>query len=146
MQVKRGIEAGFTVVELLCTLSVVGLLLTLALPSMSTLLAKANLSQVTYQLTAQLDEAQLLAMAYEQDVTVSFRDRVIITELAGKEHARTSLPEAIYYRTNYMQNKLTFRKTGQVRGGTIVLYRGKQVWLKVIVQVASGASRVVVQH
>jgi prepilin-type N-terminal cleavage/methylation domain-containing protein len=146
MQVERHIEAGFTVVELLCTLSIFGLLLALALPPVQTLVVDATNTRVMYQLTSQLDEAQLVAIAYEKEVTVQFTNRVITTEIDGKVHTRTLLPDAIHVVSNYAQNKLIFRKTGQVRGGTIVLYRKNQIWVKVVIQVASGASKVVVQH
>jgi prepilin-type N-terminal cleavage/methylation domain-containing protein len=143
MSMKRNSESGFTLVELLCTISILGLISSLALPNVSTLMANATDMQLKYQITSQLDEAQLIAMAKETEVFVRFTDHGIITVINGKIIQQSKLPNDITIVSNYHQNQVTYQETGQVRGGTIVLKRSRKDWMKVVIQVASGTTKVV---
>jgi prepilin-type N-terminal cleavage/methylation domain-containing protein len=143
MSVRANNERGFTLVELLCTISILGLLVSLAIPNLSSIISKATYTQIKYQISSQLEDAQLLAMSKEQSVVVQFTNQQIITTANHKNYQVTSLPEGIKIISNYKNHKVTFQESGHVRGGTIVLRRSKQVWIKVVIQVASGTTKVV---
>ncbi|WP_037463510.1 type II secretion system protein [Shimazuella kribbensis] len=143
MSVKAKNESGFTLVELVCTISILGLLASLAIPNLSTIITKATDNQMKYQISTQLEDAQFLAMSKEQSVVVHFTNQQIITYANQKNQHVTQLPEDIVITSNYKNNKVVFQKSGQVRGGTIVFKRNKQEWMKVVIQVASGTTKVV---
>ncbi|MCH5583916.1 prepilin-type N-terminal cleavage/methylation domain-containing protein [Shimazuella sp. AN120528] len=143
MPVKNTKEAGYTLVELLCTLSIMGMLISLAVPNLSTVIAKATYLQLRYQIISQLEDAQLTAMAREIEVSVQFSNRTITTWVDGKTQYKTILPEDVKISSNYKENRVLFRKTGQVRGGTIHIKKNEKNWMDVVIQVASGTTKVI---
>lgn len=144
MSVKRSKEAGFTLVELLCTLSVLGLVITLAVPDLSNLVTKKTYLQLRYQIISQLEDAQLVAMAREVEVAVKFSNSEMTTWIDGKQKQQMELPENLQISSNYKENKVVFRETGHVRGGTIFIKKNNREWMKVVIQVASGTTKVLI--
>ena len=67
---------GFTLVELLVVMGVIGVLSTLTLVSFRAITRDARLSSATNTVTAALDNARALAMKRNQPVLVAFYPRV----------------------------------------------------------------------
>lgn len=144
MSVKLIREAGFTLVELLCTLSILGLIITLAVPNLSNLITNKTYHQLRYQIISQLEDAQLVAMASEVEVAVKFSNSEMTTWIDGKQKQQMEFPENIQISSNYQENKVLFRETGHVRGGTIFIKQNNREWMKVVIQVASGTTKVLI--
>lgn len=144
MQVKMVREAGFTLVELLCTLSILGLVISLAVPNLSNLRTKATYFQLRYQIISQLEDAQLVAMASEMEVAVKFSNSGMTTWIGGKQKQEMKFPKNLQISSNYQESKVLFRENGHVRGGTIFIKRNNREWMKVVIQVASGTTKVLI--
>lgn len=146
MSLSRKQEAGFTLVEMLCTCSILGLVLALAIPHMGKLIAQTSLIQLRHQITSQLEQAQLLAMAKETETLVQFTNNQMIVKQNGQQISQITLPKGLQISSNYPQNQVIFRETGQVRGGTIFFYQQGLKVMRLVIQVASGTIKVVVHE
>jgi competence protein ComGD len=77
-------------------------------------------------------------------VTVLIDDlakRVIVYQEEQKQRALL-IPGGYQIVSNYPGNRIVFRETGQVRGGTITLLQGEKLLGKIVVHVASGHPKV----
>jgi Tfp pilus assembly protein FimT len=135
-------EAGFTLVEMLCIISILGLFCSIAVPDITALISKATYTQLRFDITSQLKEAQLLAMSKEIEVLVRFTNDDITTIENKKITKQIQLPEDIQINSNYKNNEVVFQETGQVRGGTIILKQYNKEKMKVVIQVASGTTKI----
>ena len=61
---------GFTLIELMVTIAVLGIIATIAAPSFSNLLGKQNLNRSTQELIGQLNSARSKAVLERREVTV----------------------------------------------------------------------------
>jgi prepilin-type N-terminal cleavage/methylation domain-containing protein len=138
-KIKR--EAGFTFVELLCTISLLGLLTTLAVPNITNIVSKTADQQLRLAVIAQLQQAQLIAMAKEKEIGIRFTKEKMLTIEDEQVTDIIPLPEVSQIQTNYKNNEIVFQDTGQVRGGTITLSRLEKAHIKIVIQVASGVTR-----
>lgn len=137
-------EGGWTLIELVLTLTLVGLLASLAIPAF-------------HQIGERL-ERKLTLDSLASDIRLAQREaesRESVTELridpsgsgyrvmrGGKTIRRTSVRPRYRLTSNYPSGRILFRPSGQVRGGTLWLERnGKRVG-RVVLQVASGRPRV----
>ncbi|SDW09201.1 prepilin-type N-terminal cleavage/methylation domain-containing protein [Marininema mesophilum] len=137
-------QQGWTLVELSLTLAMIGLLAILALPAfvqwgdrldrelfLGGLAADLRFAQTQARLTE--EETLLVLDASKHRYTVKQGDHLLRNE---------KIPSRFQLTSNYPRSRVIFRRSGQVRGGTFVLYtRGKRVG-RVVVQVASGRPRV----
>jgi prepilin-type N-terminal cleavage/methylation domain-containing protein len=144
MPIKKDREAGFTLVELLCTLSILGIIISLAIPNLFSLSINTTYVQLRYQIISHLEEAQLMALAREVEVSVRFSSNGMITWSDGKRLQQIEFPENLQISSNYPENEVLFRETGQVRGGTVYIKQNNKNWMKVVIQVASGTTKVIV--
>lgn len=144
MQVKAAKESGFTLVELLCTLSILGLIISLSVPNLSNLITNMTYLQLRYQIISQLEDAQLVAMANEMEVAVKFSNSGMTTWVEGQQKQKMEFPQNLQISSNYQGNEVIFRETGHVRGGTIFIKQNNREWMKVVIQVASGTTKVLI--
>jgi Tfp pilus assembly protein FimT len=142
MQKKLRKEAGYTLVEMLCIISILGLFCSIALPDITALISKATYTQLRFDISSQLKEAQLLSMSKEIEVFVRFSNDRITTIENKKITKQVQLPEDTQIDSNYKNNEVIFQETGQVRGGTIILKQYNEEKMKVVVQVASGTTKI----
>lgn len=140
-------EDGWTMVELIFTLSLLGLLATLSLPAFSQLGERVEREMFLHFLAIDLQYAQMEAMSREEEVIVHIasNSRWIIITQADKHVRKTEIPQRYQLKHNYPDGKIIFRRTGQVRGGTIKLLTGNRVCGLIKIQVASGRPRVVME-
>lgn len=139
-----GNEGGWTLVELVLTLTLIGLLTSLAIPAF-------------YQMGDRL-ERKLTLDSLASDIRLAQREaesRESVTELridpagngyrvmrGGKTIRRASVRPRYRLISNYPSNRILFRPSGQVRGGTLWLERNGERVGRVVLQVASGRPRV----
>jgi prepilin-type N-terminal cleavage/methylation domain-containing protein len=146
MSLETKQETGFTLVEMLCTCSILGLMLTLAIPDMSRLIDQATQVQLRHQIKTQLEHAQLEAMAKETETLVQFTNEQIITRQGEQIISQIVLPKDVQVTSNYSHNQVVFQETGQVRGGTIAISQQGYGMMKIVIQVASGTTKVIIHE
>ena len=116
-------EAGFTYVELLCVLSIMGLLTSFAMPDAANVSMRFSNEKLRLEVISGLQQAQLVAMAKEKEISVYFSENNMFTFEDEKVIRILHLPDEIQIESNYKNNTVVFQETGQVRGGTIILRR-----------------------
>jgi hypothetical protein len=97
-------------------------------------------------LSADLHLAQMEALSREEEVRVYLSLNTITTVQAAQKLREVYIPKHFTLRSNYPKQVILFRKTGQVQGEAIWLYKGKQMLGKIVLQVASGRPKVELQH
>lgn len=142
MSLSGNNDSGFTLVEMLCACSILGLILTLALPNMNQLIERTKSQELSHQVIAQFQQARWKAMAKESETFVTLTDHKLVTVQAGQVIYKTDLPIGLHVTSNYPRNEICFEPTGQVRGGTILFHQQGKIMLRLIIQVASGLPEV----
>ncbi|MGA9173303.1 MAG: GspH/FimT family pseudopilin [Thermoactinomyces sp.] len=136
--IKRCGERGWTFVEMLLILFMLGLFTAIAMPAFSALGERAEREMFLDSLATQIQLAQLEAVSRESEVTL-FLNAHEIKVNQGEEEIRTiPVPAKYNLQSNYKGNRVIFRETGQVQGGTIQIFLARQLVGKVVIQVASG--------
>jgi len=135
---------GFTSVEMMLTLIILSLLTFLSLPALTTLGKKLEVDSFLLFLQTDLIFAQECARCREEDVIVCFDNflKEIKIFQGGNFLRKTALPKKYSLTSNYLNNRIIFHKTGQVKGGTINLWDGQELVGRLVIQVASGFSYV----
>lgn len=144
MDNQRGGEGGWTLIELVLTLTLLGLLATLAVPAFlqigERLERKLTLDALASDIRLARREAESREVVTELRIDPSGRGYRVVQ--GGKAIRRASVRSRFRLTSNYPSGRILFRPSGQVRGGTLWLERdGKRVG-RVVIQVASGRPRV----
>ena len=144
MDNQRGGEGGWTLIELVLTLTLLGLLATLAVPAFlqigERLERKLTLDALASDIRLVRREAESREVVTELRIDPSGRGYRVVQ--GGKAIRRASVRSRFRLTSNYPSGRILFRPSGQVRGGTLWLERdGKRVG-RVVIQVASGRPRV----
>lgn len=141
---RRWDEGGWNLVELQVTLMLIVFLAGLAYPAFVQWADRVERDLFLGVLAADIRMAQREAAAMEEEVTLTFQseDGIYQIRRMGELIRQGQVPARFEVKSNYPQNRIRFRRTGQVRGGTLTIWsQDKQVG-KVIIQVASGRPRV----
>lgn len=143
----RGDEGGWTLVEMVLTLALIGLLALLSIPAFAQLGERVERQLFLDRFVAEVRLAQREAIGHEEEVAVEVdkTGRAFRVVRGGKVIRQEMIPHRYRLRSNYPENRLLFRRTGQVRGGRFQLYEGKKRVGEVIIQVASGRTRLEVE-
>jgi Tfp pilus assembly protein FimT len=136
-------EEGWTLIELIGTLSILGLLVTLAFPQWVTISQQIEEEMFLQLFALEIYDARMQAIAYQQEVAVEWQKRRVVVRTAEQVLRSLEIPDHLQIESNYAQDRLLYRRSGQAVGGTIWLKRNQETIGKLIVQVASGVPRVV---
>ncbi|MBN2908447.1 hypothetical protein JQC72_02795 [Polycladomyces sp. WAk] len=141
---RPGKEGGWTLLEMALILACIGLLTALAFPAAAQIGERVDREMTLSRLQSDLRMAQRWAVSREREVVVQLsKDGRHYRILSGSAVWRTGEVSRRYRLvSNYPGGRLEFRRSGQVRGGTIHLMEGNAIRGKVIIQVASGRARV----
>ncbi|SFJ07216.1 GspH/FimT family pseudopilin [Thermoflavimicrobium dichotomicum] len=139
---KNQMEAGWTVVELLLTLIILSCLLLLAVPAVSEMGKRVEQALLLDLLSSDIQLAQMEALSRQKEVKIEFSPDMLQIVQEKRYLHRTKLPANYRIQTNFPNQSLYFRETGQAVGGTIRLLQGEIMVGKIIVQVASGRPKV----
>lgn len=141
---ENGGQAGWSLIELLFTLFLFGLIASLCMPAISTIGERVERMLLLQELASQLQLAQTEAMSKETEVTVKLVSAKNEVHIVQNEMVlrRIKIPPLYRLASNYPNQSLVYRETGQVRGGTLSLYTGKRLVGRLVIQVASGLPKV----
>jgi Tfp pilus assembly protein FimT len=139
-------EAGWTMVESIVTLFLLSLMAMLCVPAFAQIGERAEREVFLDLVASQLELAQTEAISREKEVQVqiqSTEQKIGIRQ--GNQLLREIVVPKRYHLTtdDYKENQIIFRQTGQVNGGTLELHLGKRLVGKIVIQVASGRPKVV---
>ena len=139
---RPGSQAGWSLIEVIFSLFLFGLLVSLCVPATTAVTERVERMLFMQDLATQLQLAQMEAVTRGAEVSVQWQtDEVKVIE-DGELLRKIEIPPLYRLTSNYPDQQLTFRETGQARGGTIFLYaKDKQVG-KIVIQVASGLPKV----
>ncbi|WP_107726276.1 GspH/FimT family pseudopilin [Desmospora activa] len=137
-------EGGWNLVELNVTLLLITLLAGLAYPAFAGWAERVERELFLGTLAADIRMAQREAMAMEQEVSLTFdAQNGSYHILRGSERIRQGrIPARLQVESNYPSDQILFRRTGQTRGGTLLVRSQREVVGKIVIQVASGRPRV----
>ncbi|PTX65024.1 type II secretory pathway pseudopilin PulG [Melghirimyces profundicolus] len=131
-------------VELTVTLALVGLLTALVLPAFVQMGDRLERERFLELLAEDVRLAQREARARETETFLQVEgEGTSYSVYRGNSRLRREkVPGKMRLESNYPSGRLVFRKSGQIRGGTVRLMDGGKPAGKVVVQVASGRPRV----
>lgn len=89
---KLGIQSGFTMVEMLIVLVIMGVLFGIATPSLSNFFDKQRNNEATQTLTAAFREARTESQLRRQDITVRLQDSSIVLIPVGETNSIRQFP------------------------------------------------------
>lgn len=135
-------EDGWTITELMFTLTIFGFILTLAVPTLSSVGERIEKELFLHFLATDIELAQMEAISRQEEVKVAFCSQAV--EITQTHHIlrRVVIPKKYTLKTNYRGQQVLFRRTGQVQGGTIWLCKGNRTVGQIKIQVASGRAKV----
>lgn len=131
-------------IELILTLLLFGLLVSLALPTFTRFGEYVEKEMFLKLLASDLEYAKMQAVSYEEEIVVRFDTESGWVKTMRKDQVLRKIKIPYHFRveTNFAQDQIVFRHSGQSLGGTIQLRSGKRLIGKVLVQVASGLPKV----
>lgn len=140
-------QGGWTLIEVSLTFALIGALAALAIPAFAQIGDRLDREMFLGVLASDLRMAQRIAMMRETETEIQFHKQGSRYSVIQGKHiiSRENVPSRYRLKTNYPGDRLQFRRTGQVRGGTFRLMKGDQLAGKVIIQVGSGRVRVEVE-
>lgn len=148
MMPKTESELGFHLLEVMLIVFVMSLLIGLGWPLTIEITKQLEQEMFLYLLSSDFRYAQAEAMSKETDTHVQLdpESRMIRVVQGGKVLNQTPIPIGYHLKGNTPKTGIVFRETGQVVGGTIDLYRSGKIVGKLILSVASGRPRVVINE
>lgn len=135
-------EAGWTITELMFTLTILGFLLTIAVPALSSIGEHIEKGLFLHFLSTDIELAQMEAISRQEEVAVLIKSQVVEVIQTNHVVRRVMIPKRYILKSNYNGGCILFRKTGQVQGGTVWLYKGEEQVGLIKIQVASGRPKV----
>jgi type II secretory pathway pseudopilin PulG len=140
-------EAGWMMVESIVALFLLGLILALCLPTWTQVRERTEREVFLQAVATQLELAQIEAVSREEEVHVQIQSaQQKIQVKQGDQCLREmAIPQRYRLSSNYDGDQIIFRKTGQVLGGTLQLQLEGRFVGQIVVQVASGIPKVVLQ-
>jgi prepilin-type N-terminal cleavage/methylation domain-containing protein len=147
----RSEEAGFTLVELLCVIALLGMIISLAAPAMTAVGGSRNLELAARSMAMDMRRTQQRSITAGWTQRIEFRiynnDYRIKDGKTGAVE-RISLPEGVSYRsvnfpTDGGYHVLSFNRSGAPnRGGTVALANASGELIYIIVTPATGRVRI----
>lgn len=131
-------ENGFSLIEMMCTLFLLGVLAGISIPMIATIVTQLEAEQIANDLVNNLSLAQQMAISREEEVVVQFSQTGFTIRSADEVIKHWKLKRNYRLQQNYSQGELIFRSSGQSRGGTIRLIYQNETVKELKVQVASG--------
>ncbi|HHU32311.1 MAG: pilus assembly FimT family protein [Zhaonellaceae bacterium] len=136
-----GSEKGFTYLEVIIAITIIGLFCTMALPAFDNIVAKERLKAAARAMTVHFREVQQLAMAEEQGLAIVFdRSNSYYVDKASKVLERKHLQDGITITlANFscgggcVQKKLRFTYLGRCTPGRVELTNSKGDKMYIIV-------------
>ncbi len=138
---RQPLEGGWSLIELVFLLFIISTFLLIAIPNMLAFGERGERNLLLHMLSSELQLAQMEAISQERAILVRFRKNKLQVE-ADQLRRETVLPDRYQLKTNYPQSTVVFHQTGQVRGGTVQLYRHDRLMGEIRIQVASGRPKV----
>ncbi len=145
-------EAAFTLVELLLVLTLLGIMLSVAIPAISGISGRQNLEITARSLAIDVRRTRQMAITtgtpHCLQLTVnSTRYDYRIKNCLSAETERLAYPEGVSlssttFQISDLMPQLRFNPSGACRGGTAVLINSAQMRLYVIVAPATGRVRI----
>jgi Tfp pilus assembly protein FimT len=135
-------ESGWTLIEIILILFLWGSWLWMVYPTVSHIGDRLEREMLLELLASELQLAQTEAKSRQQEVEVIHSAKKIQIVQAERSIRLVELPKQYQLKSNYPKQRIVFRKTGQVRGGTMKLFQGKHMVGMIKIQVASGRSKV----
>ncbi|MDR6224940.1 GspH/FimT family pseudopilin [Desmospora profundinema] len=137
-------EGGWNLVELQVTLLLISLLAGLCYPAFVQWADRVERDLFLGVLASDIRMAQREATVREEEVVLALDSEAGIYRIMrdGQVIRQGKMPSRFQVESNYPGDRILFRRTGQVRGGTLSLRSGGELVGKVIIQVASGRPRV----
>lgn len=144
MKMMRKGEEGWSMIELILTLTLFGLLVSLALPTFTRFGEYIEKEMFLKLLASDLEYAKMQAISYEEEIIVYFDTQYgwVKTKKNDQILRKIKIPYHFKITTNFAQDQIIFRHTGQSLGGTIQLKSGQRLIGRILVQVASGLPKV----
>jgi prepilin-type N-terminal cleavage/methylation domain-containing protein len=135
---KPGGQAGWTLIEVIFALFLFGLLAALCVPAVMSVGERVERKLLIEELATQLQLAQMEAVTRQAEVTVQWEAKEVKVIEDGTLLRKMDIPPPYRLDSNYPGQRLTFRETGQVRGGTVTFYVKDKPVGRIVIQVASG--------
>lgn len=137
-------ERGWAMIELVMVVLLLGIICSISYPAFAVLGERIERQFFLKVLASELSLAQTEAVSRETEVVVAL-DRVhrLVTVSQAEQRDRTlRVPQRYQIISNYPGDRIIFRETGQVRGGTITLFEGEKALGNIVIHVASGHPKV----
>nr|WP_218945501.1 MULTISPECIES: GspH/FimT family pseudopilin [unclassified Acinetobacter] len=109
---------GFTLIELMVTIAVLGIIATIAAPSFGNMLTQQNLKKSTNELIGVLQQARSKAVLERRDIKVELQSAETTTLVANTETTLNWMPYGSTILISGSDNEITYGFNGGVVGAT----------------------------
>ena len=136
-------ERGYTLLELLAVLLVIGMMFALTLPGITWLFQREQLDMAARTITADIRGAQVAAVAHQDVHEIWFQKFKPVYTLweDGRSRGLVRLPDGLRYRNGYLEQTVTqlrFDSTGNTSGSGSIRLVNPSGESDVIVGVSTG--------
>lgn len=136
---------GFTIIELVTVLSIIGVVITITLPVFHSTLSKYKLETSAYAIASDMRRIQQKTISEGKFYRLKFNIYLnSYSVLLGTSEEIKELPDGIrLVTTNFENHTLSFQVTGAPnRAGTVIIKNADGRFMYIIVEVATGRVRV----